>query len=314
MLKRSMLSLCIASSLLLVAGCDSGSSNPFTPTDEDTTETSDTDGSGGDTGTTDESSGDGESTDGASTDDSGDDGSEEAPGGEAGSDGDDESDGDGDGDTSDGDDGNAPVPPAPTTSIESEASYRLTFEATWSASTHPLNFPSDPHFSGVTGATHNGAVNFWQPGQLATQGFQNVAETGNRTVFVEEIRASVNAGTSRQLIEGGGITVSPNSVSVNFQASQQHPLVTIASMVAPSPDWIVGVHDLDLRGADGNFVDSLIVDAIIYDAGTDSGLIYATGNAVTNPQAPITRLTSNSTDTNIVQGLPSAGRFIFQKQ
>ena len=43
----------------------------------------------------------------------------------------------------------APAPaPAPT------ASYRVTFEATWSAATHPSMFPATPHFSGLVGATH----------------------------------------------------------------------------------------------------------------------------------------------------------------
>ena len=28
------------------------------------------------------------------------------------------------------------------------ARYRVTFQATWSAATHPTNFPGNPHFSG----------------------------------------------------------------------------------------------------------------------------------------------------------------------
>ena len=36
-----------------------------------------------------------------------------------------------------------------------DARYRVTFQATWSAETHPTNFPANPHFSGLVGATHN---------------------------------------------------------------------------------------------------------------------------------------------------------------
>lgn len=166
----------------------------------------------------------------------------------------------------------------------------------------------------MTGATHHGAVSLWQPGQLASVGVRQVAELGKRDTIIASIRESIAAGSARQLIEGAGVPNSPDSVSVDFEVSQLHPLVTVLSMVAPSPDWIVGVHGLDLRGNDGRFVDSLTVDAIVYDAGTDSGATYVSGDVETLPRAPITRLTSNSSDTDFVDGLPIAGRFIFQKQ
>ena len=35
------------------------------------------------------------------------------------------------------------------------ASYRLQIESTWSAETHPFEFPSNPTFSHIIGTTHN---------------------------------------------------------------------------------------------------------------------------------------------------------------
>jgi hypothetical protein len=46
---------------------------------------------------------------------------------------------------------NTPTQPDPVP----DARYRLTFNATWSAQTHPNDFPPSPHFSGLIGMTHN---------------------------------------------------------------------------------------------------------------------------------------------------------------
>ena len=45
------------------------------------------------------------------------------------------------------------TPPEPV--ISATARYRVRFNATWSATTHPNDFPSAPHFSGLIGGTHN---------------------------------------------------------------------------------------------------------------------------------------------------------------
>ena len=50
---------------------------------------------------------------------------------------------------------------------QSTAEYVVQFDATWSAQTHPLNFPPNPHFSGLIGGTHNDQVAFWEVGELA---------------------------------------------------------------------------------------------------------------------------------------------------
>jgi len=47
--------------------------------------------------------------------------------------------------------------------------------------------------------------------------------------------------------------------TVNFDVSSTHPLVTLVSMLGPSPDWFVGVSGLEMR--DGNtWRDTITVD------------------------------------------------------
>jgi len=44
---------------------------------------------------------------------------------------------------------------ASTAQAADTAQYEVKFNATWSAATHPLDYPGDAHFSGIIGATHD---------------------------------------------------------------------------------------------------------------------------------------------------------------
>ena len=48
--------------------------------------------------------------------------------------------------------------------IAQTAGYTVTFHTTWTAETHPTDYPPSPHFSGLVGGTHDNTVTFWEPG------------------------------------------------------------------------------------------------------------------------------------------------------
>jgi hypothetical protein len=50
--------------------------------------------------------------------------------------------------------------------------------------------------------------------------------------------------------------------------------VTVVTMLAPSPDWFVGVSGLDLRRGDADWADEVFFDLQVQDAGTDDGAGY----------------------------------------
>ncbi|HUU45107.1 MAG TPA: spondin domain-containing protein [Acidobacteriota bacterium] len=192
-----------------------------------------------------------------------------------------------------------------------EAIYDLTFTATWSATTHPENFPGNPHFSSLAGATHSAAVSFWSVGELATTGIKNVAEGGNPGVLLDEVADAIDAGTAEFSLLGGGIGTSPGTVSMAIAVNGDHPLVTLVSMIAPSPDWFVGVNGLNL-GQNGAWIDSHTVDLFLYDAGTDDGEDYTSANAVTDPPEPIARIEGYPA---LVQGeIRPVGTFTFVRR
>jgi hypothetical protein len=197
--------------------------------------------------------------------------------------------------------------PAPTPAAAT-ARYRVTFDATWSAATHPIAFPGRPHFSRLIGGTHSDRVVFWEPGGLATPGIEAMAEGGATSPLDAEIRAAIAGGTAEGLVEGGGISRSPGRVSGEFEVGRDHPLVTLVSMIAPSPDWFVGVHGLSLV-ENGEWVEEKTVTLAPYDAGTDSGASYRSPDSDTVPREPIREIE----DAPLAAGGPAAplGTFTF---
>lgn len=174
------------------------------------------------------------------------------------------------------------------------ATYRLTFTSTWSAQTHPIQFPgASAHYSPLIGATHRSTASFWQPGMLASPGIKNMAETGSTSPLSTEIQAQITAGTTQQVLAYGQLNSTPGVQVVTFTAAADFPLLTLVTMVAPSPDWFVGVHGLNLV-QNGDWVEQLTVPLQVYDAGTDSGSTHNPPNQPTVPPVPIAPVTTAS--------------------
>jgi hypothetical protein len=180
------------------------------------------------------------------------------------------------------------------------ARYRVTFEATWSAATHPDRIPPNPHFSPIVGATHNASVRLWEEGGLASEGIERMAELGATSPLDEIIRDAIAAGGAQSLLLGGGISPSPGNLSY----------VTLVSMIAPSPDWFVGITARDFLES-GDWPETIAIELFPYDAGTDSGTIYDARDEDTQPREPIRRIETAPFRTGGV--VPPLGTFSFTR-
>lgn len=135
-----------------------------------------------------------------------------------------------------------------------------------------------------------------------------MAELGSITPLDTEINQAIAASTAEFLLSGGGIFLSPGSIELTFAISSEKPLVSLVSMIAPSPDWFVGVHDLNLYEG-GQWQDTVIVELYPYDAGTDDGPTYLSSDDVTTPRGTITQITGTPL---LVSGtVPPLGTFTF---
>ncbi len=167
--------------------------------------------------------------------------------------------------------------------------YKVIFKSTWSEETHPDDFPPNPHFSGLIGASHNDKVSFWKEGKLASLGIKNMAETGSKDPLTNYINDAISDGTAYKLLSGNGIGSSPGSTSLFFKVKEEYPLVTLVTMIAPSPDWFVGVDSLNLF-ENGAFVDKKAVTLYAYDSGTDNGSTYKSPNNPIDLPVPIFKI------------------------
>ena len=182
------------------------------------------------------------------------------------------------------------LPVATSAQETPNATFEVTFESLWSPETHPIDFPPDPHFSEFTGATHNASVSFWTPGSLATQGVKEIAERGREAQFLKEIDTAIAAGSASTKfnIDGFYQETTP-STKVTIKADSEHTLLSLITMLAPSPDWFTGLHDVELM-PNGAWLEETIIHAFTYDSGTDSGTTYTSRNQATTPPTPITRV------------------------
>ena len=181
-------------------------------------------------------------------------------------------------------------------SSQTTANYTITVSTTWNAADHGSildnNLPNDPHWSPLAFVTHKNENEFFSLGDIASQGVQNIAETGGTSSFQSEVNTAIAANTADQYKQAGFSprgaisSASINNVTVN----EAFPLVTFLSMVAPSPDWFIGVNSESLRSgstSNNGWKATYSLDLFTYDAGTDDGLDYASANAASNPKVGV---------------------------
>jgi hypothetical protein len=166
---------------------------------------------------------------------------------------------------------------APFDPTTATATYRVTFVATWSSATHPSGFPAGGHFSPLVGATHDKSIRFWRNGGYANQGIESMAETGNPFPLIELVEERIAQGLADRYLLGAGIG-SPGATSIEFTATRDFSRLTLVSMVAPSPDWFVGVSRFRLLRK-GEWIDSDDVELRVWDAGSDSGATFQAANS-----------------------------------
>ncbi len=171
------------------------------------------------------------------------------------------------------------------------ATYTVTFRTNWTAVNHPTDFPTgSDHFSQAIGMVHKPGASFFKSGELASTGIKDMAERGRNSPLSDEIQPIVTAGDALSFINVGGLATGSVEVSTTIQVTEEFSLVTLVSMIAPSPDWFVAVEDVGLFD-NGNFIGSMMVGGVSYDAGTDSGPSFKSANDPTVPAVPIFEIT-----------------------
>ena len=150
---------------------------------------------------------------------------------------------------------------------QSIATYDISLTTIWNATSH-TSVPGGAHWSDLIGATHNTANEFMEIDQNASLGIQNVAEMGNNTEITNEINDAITAGNADQLLQDGFPDGAISTAGFSGKViSEDFPLITLVSMVAPSPDWFIAINSLTLRSGNNsvnNGLESFCIQFVNY--------------------------------------------------
>ena len=138
--------------------------------------------------------------------------------------------------------------------------------------------------------------------------------SGGTDTLVNEINAQITAKKAWKLILPGGPQLGAEAVKtgIDVEVTANFSKVSIITMLAPSPDWFIGIDSLDLCD-NGKWRESMNITMLPpWDAGTEDGTAFSTGNAATNPHVNIFQITNSMPGAfNGPNPIPSLGEFRF---
>ena len=137
---------------------------------------------------------------------------------------------------------------------------------------------------------------------------------GSTGTLEDEIDAQITAKKAWKLILPGG-SLDPEEVQsgIDVEVTENFPKVSIITMVAPSPDWFIGIDSLDMCD-DGTWRESMNVTMLPpWDAGTEEGNQFSSSNAASSPHVNIFQITNDMPGAfNAPNPILSLGEFRFQ--
>jgi len=170
--------------------------------------------------------------------------------------------------------------PEPEDGCATPATYLVDVDMDWTTPGVP-----NRHWSPVVGATHRTDTDFWSFDGFATPGIEEMAETGGTGPLVAEVESSIASGLADEVLLGSNISTGDGSTQLEITVDSGFPAVTLVTMMAPSPDWFVGLDGVSLCQG-GQWIEGT-AQMFVFDAGTDSGADFTSPNADTNPQQSI---------------------------
>ncbi len=173
------------------------------------------------------------------------------------------------------------------TPIDSVAAYKIIITGLWKMPQHTV--PAGNHFTKFVGMVHTDSSHIFVLGTLASVGVKNVAEEGKIAVLQNEIANYIS--TSKALntfyVTLPNITGTDSAI---INLTSKNSLISFESMIAPSPDWFVGIDSYNLIQRNKWVIDTTL-NVPGYDAGTEDGDVFGYNNPVTSPQQNISLLT-----------------------
>jgi hypothetical protein len=196
------------------------------------------------------------------------------------------------------------------------AMYKVTFVPTFTSKTHPHHYLASgkpiTHFSPMIGVTYKKGYMLYKTGKKPTPGLELLSERGKHDGLMKEFDMAKKQGKVYSVFtsQGGNNGPVPKAVEMQFTASKMFPRAAVVAMIAPSPDWFVGVSNVKLY-KNGSWVPSVTVKGYAYDSGGDKGKDYTSKDQDTMPKQKTKKAWSKHF---IYKGSPNPiGTFVFTR-
>lgn len=179
--------------------------------------------------------------------------------------------------------------------------YSCTFQNNWSGVNHPFEYPSNAHWSPPVIAAHSKRYTMWKPGEEASEGVENVAETGSTSTLEDELDDAQAEDSVGEFITGSA-QFNSDTQEQTFADIAMTPwfnMMSSITMVAPSPDWYSGFYKVNpINKSSMVWYESFVIASYPWDAGTEEGDTFSGSNSAQNPKAPIMQLTKDTVPDN----------------
>lgn len=172
------------------------------------------------------------------------------------------------------------------------AAYTVTVNYNWQQEneTEEAQYPDNAHFSPMLCAVSKTPTLFVID-STASEGFKQLAELGSESTLQEELENDDDVVQVKRL-DSTDIGTSTGTFTTVLNVEPEASYVACVSMIAPSPDWVVGWTSWNAcNSTTGTFETGGERDLRAYDAGTDSGATYLADDAATDPRGVIERAT-----------------------
>ena len=149
--------------------------------------------------------------------------------------------------------------------------------------------------------------------RIQRSNFKFILFEGAIATLENEINSQITAKKAWKLILASGTGAEGVLTEIQVQVTSDFSKVSLITMLAPSPDWFVGVDSLDLCD-NGTWRESWNVTMLPpWDAGTEEGQQFLFSNPASNPHVNIFQITNtmNGAFKND-EPIKSLGEFLFK--
>lgn len=136
------------------------------------------------------------------------------------------------------------------------AEYTVTFSFNRNDNDFPVDYPANPHFSPLVGWVHQKDNTFFDTGKTATDGIKIMAEVGGTATLIEELQALIDQKKGLKTYVGSGLGSGVGNIVLDVTISNEFPAISLATMLAPSPDWYIAAVNVILTDDDDNFIEN----------------------------------------------------------